>query len=52
MVVSILLKIALGALCELLMYVFQLFLEEGVFSDDLKIANVTLICKAGENKDI
>ena len=33
-------------------YLFQLPLEKGVFPDDLKIAKVTLIYKAGDNGDI
>ena len=33
-------------------YLFQLPLEKGVFLDDLKIAKVTLIYKAGDNGDI
>ena len=35
-------------LCKPLIYLFQLSLEKRVFPDDLKIAKVTLISKAGE----
>ena len=41
-----------GVLCEPLIYLFQLSLEKGVVPDDLKIAKVTLIYKAGDNSDI
>ena len=45
-------KKCLGVYCEPLIYLFQLSLEKGVFPDDLKIAKVTLIYKAGDNGDI
>ena len=38
-------------LCELLIYIFQLSLEKGVFPDELKIAKVTPIHNAGDNSD-
>ena len=46
------LKKCFGVLCEPLIYLFQLSLEKWVFPDDLKIAKVTRICKAGDNNDI
>ena len=45
-------KKCFGVLCELLTYLFQLFLEKRVFPDDLKIAKVTPIYKAGDNSDV
>ena len=45
-------KKCFGVLCELLIYLFQLSLEKGVFPDDLKIAKVTPIYKAGDSSDI
>ena len=39
-------------LCEPLTYLFQLSLEKGLFPDDLKIAKVTPIYKAGDNSDV
>ena len=45
-------KKCFGVLCEPLTYLFQLSLEKGVFPDDLKIAKVTLIYKAGDNSDV
>ena len=45
-------KKCFGVLCEPLIYLFQLSLENGVFPDDLKIAKVTPIYKAGDNGDI
>ena len=39
-------------LCEPLIYLFQLSPENGAFPDDLKIAKVTPIYKAGDNSDI
>ena len=47
---NIIKKMLWGALQTL--YLFQLSLENGIFSDDLKIAKVTLICKAGDCGDI
>ena len=38
-------KKCFGVLCEPLIYLFQLSLENGVFPDDLKIAKVTPIIK-------
>ena len=38
--------------CEPLTYLFQLSVVKGVSSDDLKIAKVTLIYKAGDNSDV
>ena len=45
-------KKCFGVLCEPLIYLFQLSLENGAFPDDLKIAKVTSIYKAGDNEDI
>ena len=45
-------KKCFGVLCEPLSYLFRLSLEKGVFPDDLKIAKVTLIYKAGDNSDV
>ena len=45
-------KKCFGVLCEPLIYLFQLSLEKGVFPDDLKIAKVTPIYKAGDSSDI
>ena len=45
-------KKAFGVLCEPLIYLFQLSIEKGVFSDDLKIAKVTPIHKAGDSSDM
>ena len=42
----------LWGVCETLIYQFELSLEKGVFPDDLKIAKVTPIYKAGDNSDI
>ena len=39
-------------LCEPLLYLFQLSLEKEIFPDDLKIAKVTPVYKAGDNSDI
>ena len=41
-----------GVLCEPLIYLFQLSLEKGVFTNDLKISKVTPIYKAGDKSDI
>ena len=45
-------KKCFGVLCEPLIYLFQLSVEKGVFPDNLKIAKVTPIYKAGDNSDI
>ena len=45
-------KKCFGVLFELLIYLFRLSLEKGVFPDDLKIAKVTPIYKTGDNSDI
>ena len=45
-------KKCFGVLCEPLTYLFQLSLEKGVFPDDLKIAKVTPIYKAGDSSDL
>ena len=45
-------KKCFGVLCAPLTYLFQLSLEKGVFPDDLKIAKVTPIYKAGDNSDV
>ena len=45
-------KKCFGVLFELLIYLFRLSLEKGVFPDDLKIAKVTPIYKTGYNSDI
>ena len=45
-------KKCFGVLCEPLIYLFQLSLEKRVFPDDLKIAKVTPIYKAGDSSDI
>ena len=45
-------KKCFGVLCEPLTYLFQISLEKGVFPDDLKIAKVTPIYKAGDNSDV
>ena len=45
-------KKCFGVLCEPLIYLFQLSLEKGVLPDDLKIAKVTPIYKAGDKNDI
>ena len=44
-------KKCLGVFCEPLTYLFQMSLEMGVFLDDLKIAKVTPVYKAGDNSD-
>ena len=41
-----------GVYCKPLIYLFQLYLEKGVFPDDLNIAKVTPICKAGGSSDV
>ena len=41
-----------GVLCKPLIYLFQLCLEKEVFPNDLKIAKVTAIYKAGDSSDI
>ena len=45
-------KNCFGVHCEPLTYLFQLSLEKGVFPDDLKIAKVTPIYKAGDNSNV
>ena len=45
-------KKCFGVLCENLIYLFQLSLEKQVFPDDLKIAKITLIYKAGDSSDV
>ena len=45
-------KKCFGMLCKPVIYLFQLSLKKGVFSDDLKIAKVTTIYKAGDSKVI
>ena len=45
-------KNCFGVFCQRLIYLFQLSLEKGVFPDDLKIAKVTSIYKAGDNSDV
>ena len=45
-------KKCFAVLCEPLIYLFQISLEKGVFPDDLKIAKVNPIYKAGDNSDI
>ena len=45
-------KKCVGVLCEPLIYLFQLSLEKKAFPDNLKIAKVTLIYKAGDSGDI
>ena len=45
-------KKCFDVLCKPLIYLFQLSLEKGVFPDDLEIAKVTPIYKAGDNSDI
>ena len=44
-------KKCFGVLFELLIYLFQLSLEKGIFPDDLKIAKVTPVYKTGDNSD-
>ena len=51
MLVSILLKKCFGVLCKSIIYLFQLFLEKGVFPGDLKTAKLTPIYKAGDSRD-
>ena len=45
-------KKCFGAPCETLIYLFQLSLEKRVFLDDLKIAKVTPVYKAGDHSDV
>ena len=47
----IIIKKSFGVLCKPLIYLLQLSLEKGVFPDDLKIAKVTPIYKAGDSSD-
>ena len=44
-------KNCFGSLSKPLLYVFRLLLEEVIFLDDLKIAKVTPIFKAGDEND-
>ena len=39
-------------LCEPLIYLFELSLENGLFPDDLSIVEITPIYKAGDSSDI
>ena len=41
-----------GELCEPLQYLFNLSFEKSIFSDDLKIAKVAPIFKAGNNAEL
>ena len=41
-----------GELCEPFQYLFNLSFEKGIFPNDLKIAKVTPIFKAGNNADL
>ena len=41
-----------GELCEPLQYLFNLSFEKGIFPNDLKIAKVTPIFKAGNNTEL
>ena len=41
-----------GKLCEPLQYLFNLSFEKSIFPDDLKIAKVTPIFKAGNNTEL
>ena len=41
-----------GPLLKPLMHIFNLSLEKGIFPDDLKIARVTLIFKAGDESEM
>ena len=45
-------KKCFGVHCQPLIYLFQLSLKKRVFPDDLKIAKVTPIYKAGDSSDI
>ena len=45
-------KKCFGELCELLKYLFNFLIVKGIFPDDLKIAKVTLIYKAGNSCNI
>ena len=45
-------KKCFGVLCEPLIYLFQLSLEKGVFSNDLKLTKVTLVYKTGASSGI
>ena len=42
----------LGELCEPLQYLFNLSIEKSIYPDDLKIAKVTPVFKAGNNKEL
>ena len=52
MLVLILLKNALGVLCEALIYLISAISLKGVFPDHLKIAKATPIYKPGDSSDI
>ena len=45
-------KKCFGELCEPLKYLLNLSIVKGIFSDDLKIAKVTLIYKANNSSNI
>ena len=45
-------KKCFGVLCEPFIYLFQRSLKKGVFLNDLKLAKVTLINKAGDSSQI
>ena len=45
-------KNCFGPLIKPLMYIFNLSLAKGIFPDDLKIARVTLVFKAGNENEV
>ena len=45
-------KKCFGELCEPLKYLFDLSIQKGIFPDDLKIAQVTPIFKAGDSSEL
>ena len=47
-----LIRICFGEHCEPLQYVFTLFFEKSIFPNDLKIAKITPIFKAGDNTEL